>query len=87
MRNGNRGFTIYEIVITLVVSSISVSIGMENSTAADVPSVELYLIPSGHAGPDLNSFLGSVTIDFVRGQARRGFVLHPTRHVAGGQHA
>lgn len=34
MRNGNRGFTILEVVITLVISSIVLSMGMQNSTAA-----------------------------------------------------
>ena len=44
---------------------------------AAVPSVELYFTPRGYADPDLNSFLGSVTIDFVRGQARSSVVVHP----------
>ncbi len=149
MKNGNRGFTIYEIVITLVISSVSVSIGMENTTAArqrcaansalrmysalqsrarahaiergsnahlsvdvvrdqvsisvngdtletirfvesmgvaleaDVPSVELYFTPRGYADPDLNSFLGSVTIDFVKGQARSSVVVHPLGQITG----
>lgn len=143
MKHDRRGFTIHELVITLSIASILVSLVAQNSAGArqayavgsartmlstlgararahaiergrdthfhvdivgdqasiildgdtletvrfaeslgvaleaSAASLDLYFTPRGYADPDLNSFSGSVTVDFVAGDARRALMIYP----------